>query len=244
MKQIWSCGGGVQSAAIAVLIVQGRLPKPDYAIIIDTEREKETTWQYYDTVLKPELAKVGINLQRVPKSRYATVDLYSGEEQDTIVIPAFNPPGPQLPTYCSGEWKRDVVMRFCRDEGIERCQNWLGISLDEMQRVRTARRAWFQPRYPLIFDVPKSRGACIELVRMMGWPPAPRSSCWMCPHQSDDEWQALTMHDRSKAINFEYEMQQRDSNLFLHSSCQSLHLVNFDLRDGNRDGCQTGFCFT
>ena len=33
---LWSSGGGVQSSAIAVLIAQGKLPKPDIAVMIDT----------------------------------------------------------------------------------------------------------------------------------------------------------------------------------------------------------------
>ena len=42
---IWSCGGGTQSAAIAALIVQGRLPIPDISLMVDTEREKSGTWE-------------------------------------------------------------------------------------------------------------------------------------------------------------------------------------------------------
>jgi hypothetical protein len=38
-RRLWSSGGGTQSTAIAVLILQGRLPKPDLAVIVDTERE-------------------------------------------------------------------------------------------------------------------------------------------------------------------------------------------------------------
>lgn len=244
MIQVWSCGGGVQSAAVAVLIIQGRLPKPDFAIIVDTEREKETTWTYYDSILRPELAKVGVDLVRVPKSKYATVDLYPTAGKP--LIPAFTLPEGRLETYCSNEWKRRVIMRYCRRElNIERCQNWLGISTDELNRVRTGPPAWFQPRYPLIFDVPKSRAACIELVRIMGWPPPPRSSCWMCPHQSDAEWRDLTDGDRQRALDFEREIQQRDAGLFLHRSCQPLSMVEFDtLANTEGNSCQTGFCFT
>lgn len=41
--QLWASGGGVQSAAIAALIVQGYI-RPDLAVIVDTEREQSTTW--------------------------------------------------------------------------------------------------------------------------------------------------------------------------------------------------------
>ena len=41
--EIWSCGGGTQSGAIAVLIGQGKLPKPDLCFMTDTGREKSST---------------------------------------------------------------------------------------------------------------------------------------------------------------------------------------------------------
>lgn len=44
--EVFSYGGGRQSAGISALILQGRLPKPDLVIIADTEKEKDTTWQY------------------------------------------------------------------------------------------------------------------------------------------------------------------------------------------------------
>ena len=132
--QVWSCGGGTQSAAIAALIVQGRLPKPDLAVIVDTEREKSETWRYYDAVLRPVLAQAGVNLVRVLKSNHTKVDLFSGK--GGTLLPVFTDQSgshSKLPAYCSGEWKRDVAMRWMRAQGVEQAVNWLGISLDEMR---------------------------------------------------------------------------------------------------------------
>ena len=47
--QVWSSGGGTKSAAIAALICKNEL-MPDIAIIVDTEREVQTTWDYHDYV--------------------------------------------------------------------------------------------------------------------------------------------------------------------------------------------------
>lgn len=84
---MWSCGGGKQSAAIGALIVSGKLEKPDLALIVDTGREKSTTWQYYDTVLKPALASIGVDIVRVHKDKYATVDIYAENEDGTFCFP-------------------------------------------------------------------------------------------------------------------------------------------------------------
>ena len=64
--QLWASSGGVQSAAIAALIVQGHL-RPDLAVIIDTEREQSTTWEYMDEVITPALASVGVTLASRPE---------------------------------------------------------------------------------------------------------------------------------------------------------------------------------
>lgn len=34
MTQVWSCGGGTQSGAIAALIRAGKLPRPDYIVVL------------------------------------------------------------------------------------------------------------------------------------------------------------------------------------------------------------------
>ena len=103
----------MQSAAIAALIVMGKL-RPDVAIIVDTEREQSTTWEYMDEVISPALATVDFTLTRVNKSKYATVDLYGGIDGTTLLMPVFtNQSGGigKLPTYCSSEWKTRVVRR-------------------------------------------------------------------------------------------------------------------------------------
>ena len=144
--QIWSSGGGVQSTAIAALIVQGKLPKPDLAVIADTERELSTTWTYMDAVTLPALASVGVTLHRVKKSKYATVDLYGGADGNSLLIPAFTTQGDEigkLPGFCSNEWKFRVVQRWATAEhGVKAATLWMGISTDETQRVNFPTGKW------------------------------------------------------------------------------------------------------
>ena len=74
--QFWSNGGGTQSAAIAVAIIKGDLPRPDLIAIADTERERSSVWQYQEQVISPALAKIGLEVYRVPKSGFAREDLW------------------------------------------------------------------------------------------------------------------------------------------------------------------------
>lgn len=247
---IWSCGGGVQSTAIAALIVQGKLPKPDLAVISDTERELSTTWAYMDAVTAPELSKMGVTLHRVKKSSYATVDLYGGQDGNSLLIPAFTTKGEnigKLPGYCSNEWKLRVVQRWARKEhGVMAACLWMGISTDEQRRVSMPFGKWTK-RYPLI-ELNMSRADCFRVVEEMGWPEPPRSSCWMCPNHREDEWlwqEKASPADHRKAIVFDREIRKRDEHAWLHPSAQPLGEVRFDPANEVMFGksCQTGLCF-
>lgn len=249
-KEIWACGGGTQSAAIAALIIQGKLPKPDYALIVDTNREKSQTWDYLANVIQPAMRAIGLDIVRIDRRQYATVDLYSQNGND-MLIPAFttlNGQTSKMPALCSNEWKQRVMMRWLREQGVESGTAWMGISLDEMRRVRTPNTKWLQLRYPLIFDIPMRRSDCVALVQAVGWPDPPRSSCWMCPNMRNGEWREMKEHypqDFADAVELERELRLKDPHLFLHESCLPLTEVNFtDYQTTLIDKtCNSGYCF-
>lgn len=248
--EVWNCGGGTQSCAIAVLIIQGRLPKPDVALIVDTGREKGSTWDYYEKVLVPNLEAVGVTLHRVSKEKYGTVDLWS-KNQETLLIPVFTsetPKGGKFSNFCSDEWKTRVGDRFLRIEhGIRGSRKWIGFSLDETRRwMRMENNPLI--RLPLVKDVPMHRAQSIKLVEDMGWPTPPRSACWMCPNQHDSEW-IETRDNRpdefAAAIALEKEVQKDDPNAWLHGSMKPLSEVVFDPSPAKKRArsCESGNCF-
>ena len=113
--QLWSCGGGRQSAGIAALIVQGRLPKPDHARMIRLEWEADTVWPYVDTYIRPAMERLGVPFTAIDRKEYATKDLWGGADGDTLLIPAFSDftgDVSKFAEYCSGEWKRECGNRW------------------------------------------------------------------------------------------------------------------------------------
>lgn len=254
--EIWSCGGGTQSAAIAAMIIRGELPAPHISVIADTGREASETWRYMDQVLTPELAKAGIELIRLPHhysgKGYNRVDLFSGKDGDTIVMPMFTDkdgkPG-KLPKYCSNEWKTRPVDRFIREQGLTEGRVWIGFSIDEMERMRAHQKsAKWNHWYPL-YERKMTRGDCIALVESMGWPTPPRSACWMCPYRSDAEWAHLKRTDPSdfeRAVSLERYLQIHDPNVYFHKSCKPLNEVDIqeDQEDLFAKPCASGMCFT
>lgn len=257
---VWSCGGGTQSAAIAALIVLGKLPKPDAAVISDTGREASETWRYFESVLQPALAKVGVDLVRLPHSfdgtGWNTVDLWGGTDGDTALVPAYTTHSGRKKIdlsmtgkYCSNEWKGRPVERYYRSLGLKGGLIWIGFSIDEFHRMRShdADAKW-NHEYPLI-ERRMSRADCIALVIRMGWPTPPRSSCWMCPYRTNAEWRhlkAIDPDDFLRATAFEVELQAVDPTLHLHRSGRPIGSVDFDhgQRDMLDDSCNSGMCFT
>ena len=245
LKQVWMYGGGVQSCAIAALIVQGKLPKPDVAVIADTGREKQSTWDYLRDVIQPAL---NFKITVVDKDDYATVDIWRGE---TGLLPVYSNQSGQtskLPTYCSNEWKKRVIERWLKkSQGIKSFIKWIGFSLDEANRVIRMRDSDDAVYFPLIDGVPIRRHDCISTVEKMGWPTPPRSSCWMCPNMRHDEWQDIKENypdEFQKAIQLEKDVRKKDPHAFFHRSCKPLDQVDFEREpDLFSRPCDSGLCF-
>lgn len=239
MTEVWSYGGGVQSAAIAVLVQRGQLPCPDHVVIADTGREAGATWAYMHNVIEPFLGREF----SVAGHDLATVDLYSGNGD--LLMPMFTSSGGKLPTFCSTEWKRRVVHRKLRELGVETCSLWLGISVDEVARAKPSGVSWIEHRFPLLFDFPMRRSECLALVASAGLPEPPRSSCWCCPHRRDEEWKALPQAEFDKAVRLEESLRAKDSGVFLHRSMVPLSNVDFSKREqADLFGECDGYCWT
>lgn len=247
--QIWSCGGGTQSGAIAALIRAGKLPRPDYAFMTDTGRERSSTWPFVDGFIRPALAAVGLELTIVKAADFARLDVvWNGD----VLLPGFTMASGsvgKLSPFCSGNWKRDVGERWMRSIGIEKARNWIGISRDEARRIRAQHRGWLELWYPLIFEVPMTRARCVELIRAEGWTgQIPHSACYMCPNLSNAEW--IDMHlnwpdDFEAACVLEDEARLTDPHFYLHEQCVPLRQVDFFAQQTmfSERGCTTG-CYT
>lgn len=73
-------------------------------------------------------------------------------------------------------------------------EQWIGISLDEVIRMKPSREAWQINRWPLI-EQRMGRWDCLRWLDRHGYPRPPKSSCIGCPFHSDAMWRALRDHD-------------------------------------------------
>lgn len=255
--QLWSCGGGRQSAGIAAMIVMGELPAPDHVCMAALEWEKRTTFEYVNAWIRPAMRKLGIPFTWIPRKKYSRPGMFWEAEDGnkTLLLPAYTDQSGEpskLPELCSGKWKQAVVMRWAdeqpgwKDRGVD-C--WVGISWDEKQRRRRQSKEWWRPVYPLLDMLPKCVGvsACLDAVERVGWPTPPRSRCTHCPNQSDPEWLELTPAELADVCDLEDEVRAVDPNAYFHRSLKPLRMVTFKPEAAGPNlfsgGCSAGMCY-
>ncbi len=245
--EAFSYGGGIQSVCLCVLVKKGAIRCPDLTMIADTGRERRTTWDYLENVIRPYMKGTGMEVEVIPHEM-SRVDLYA--KTGELLIPAYDAHEGRLATYCSGEWKRDVVERFLRSMGVKTCNCWIGYSVDELWRVKKDHRYWCRYTHPLI-DRMINRRMCQTIIEEAGLPMPKKSRCWGCPHQSDDEWEEVRNdpEDWKKAVELDEEIRASDERdgLFLYSGRVPLELANFTAKKGlvaPGRPCETGHCWT
>lgn len=233
---VWACGGGIDSTAIALMICEGILPKPDIAIMMDNGYERRATMTFVHHELVPRLAAAGVTLNVVDSAQYGA-DLSCIDRKGMVRIPAFRTRADgsiiKLRTWCNAEWKQKPCKRWLRSQGVTHAIHWVGISADEQSRIRPSKNHRKVNAYPLV-EQGWSRERCIHELGLHGWPLPPRSSCLMCPSQSDQQWMAVKSvpEDWAKALACESELQMAHPDTWLHKSCMPLAVALEKARGG------------
>ena len=260
-------GAGVQSSAMALMAAAGEIsPVPNGAIFADTGDEPENVYNWLNEL--SELiagaknpfpvyvvqSKKGI----LSKSMLELRTKKNGESYTQTPIPLYTldekgNQGMIRNRQCTADFKVVPVVKKTKElAGIKRGQKnitvttWMGISWDELQRMKDRCEPWQQLRWPLI-ERRISRIDCFKWMESNGYPTPPRSACVYCPYHSDVEWRRLKNEEPkefAKAVNFEKELQKTKSKTpgfkgkpYLHKSCQPLSDIDFrnDLDHGQQD---------
>ena len=216
--RVLSLGAGVQSTTLALMAARGEIgPMPDCAIFADTGWEPEAVYKHL-AWLKEQLPFPVIEVRRDgPNLGELMLRVAHGQqsEKGATLIPYFVGSGGMIPKQCSKEYKTRVVSKEIRRQlGIADRQRgpkmpvvemWLGISLDEITRMKTNEKKWIHNRWPLV-EARMNRQNCLRWMEDRQYPRPPRSACIFCPFQSKAEhknrrdnapgdWAKLTVFD-------------------------------------------------
>jgi hypothetical protein len=210
--RVISLGAGVQSTTLALMAAQGEIgPMPDYAIFADTGWEPAAVYRHLDWL--ESVLPFPVHRAKRPGDDLGQLAMRIAVEDITksAMLPYFtaNPDG-MLPRQCSKEFKSRVVGRAIKallgdkhKRGVKSVEQWLGISLEEMQRMKDAEQAFIQNRFPLI-EVRMNRNDCLAWMAKNGYPKPPKSACIFCPYHNQEEWRLiLGGEDRERLIEFD-----------------------------------------
>lgn len=218
-----SFGGGVQSTAIAMLVINkdprllavtnGMLPKS--FIFADTGEEPRAVYEHIE-MMKQKIEAAGLVFKTVKKPGRLGDTVFNGR----LDIPAWvlSDRGDRKPARraCTFDWKVTVLDREAkRLHGINLRKRskqpvvaqWYGMSRDEVQRMRVSKDVWRWFVYPLV-SMRWTRDDCLKYLESIGMS-APKSACTFCPFHGDDVWRSLEPADLQRAIDVEEEMQRR-----------------------------------
>ncbi len=154
-----------------------------------------------------------------------------------------------LPKQCSKEFKTRAVGRKLREMiGLEPGQRgpkevaveqWMGISQDEMQRMKSAEQPWVRNVFPLI-EKRMRRYDCLRWIESRQYPRPPKSSCIFCPYRGNIQWRDMrdnAPEDWARAIAFDESI--RPGFADMHGSAyvhrQHVPLALADLSPANGD---------
>lgn len=206
---------------MAMMAAHGEItPMPIAAIFADTQYEPEAVTKYLEW-LEPQLpfpvikATAGSvrddSLQPIRRSKK------SGKMYMKSIIPAFIDGGGLLGRKCTRDYKITVIRREVKKLlGLKKqdrwpkditVSQWLGITTDEIQRMKVSTEKWMEFRHPLI-ELKMTRTDCLIWMRDHGYPEPPRSACKFCPFHSNDEWRRLSDDEFAEVVQFEKDLQE------------------------------------
>lgn len=259
-----SFGAGVQSTALLVCSALGlhNVPKADVAIFADTG--DEPGWVYdHLAVMIPWAAEHGIPIHVASQGHLSQdiIDRHNGSRSRFAAIPVYTVREHRegmLRRQCTREYKIQPIERKVRElMGYAKGQRvrhsvtaMIGISLDEVTRMRDSRTRWVTNTYPLI-NAGLRRGDCMRIADENGLGVPKKSSCIFCPYHSDAFYRDLKQnHPDEFARAVEIDRAVRDMSMsgveqpvFIHRSCLPLDQVDFneDQMDLFDNECE-GYC--
>ena len=246
--RILSLGAGVQSSTLALMIEQGEIPMVDCAIFADTGAEPKAVYKHLEWLKKQLSYPVHIVQWRNLKEDIinASQNKYKGFFAPFYTISDEGKKG-ILRRQCTADYKIKPVVQKTRelmgyskgqrvDKKKWKVETIIGISTDEMQRMKPNQLKYITNIYPLI-EKNISRFHCFEWMKKNNYPKPPRSACTFCPYHSSKEWLKVKQNKEEweEVVKMDYLIRNSNklkSKLFLHNSCKPIDEIDFNEDDG------------
>jgi 3'-phosphoadenosine 5'-phosphosulfate sulfotransferase (PAPS reductase)/FAD synthetase len=249
---VLSLGAGVQSSTMAIMSAKGNFPPVDCAIFADTGYEPKAVYKYLNFLEK--ILPYPIYL--VQKGNIKDDLLKAKGTTEFSVAPFFTQETVtgkkgMIRRQCTNDYKIQPLKKkirelcnvgykkhFPKDKYVEQ---WIGISKDEIQRMKPARDSYILHRHPLI-EANMSRQDCVNYLKKENIPLPEKSACIMCPFHDDKYWQFMKTkrpEEFADAVELDKEIRTLSKNPniknYVHKSCKPLDEVNFNPNENQLD---------
>ena len=233
--RVLSLGAGVQSSTLALMIEYGEIPMVDCAIFSDVGAEPQKVYDWLE-YLKSKLSYPVHTVQ------------WRNLKQDIIDASQGNYRGFTAPFYtmnietekkgllrrqCTNDYKiKPVIQKIRSLLGYEKGERVIkdtkvelvmGISYDEMQRMKTNQLKYIENQYPLVERAIR-RSDCIEWMEINNFPTPPRSACTFCPYHSNQEWRMIKENKEEWDEVVKIDKMIRDQEKFKKNKKEDYHL--------------------
>ena len=239
---VLSLGAGVQSSTLAMMYSKGELkPKPDFAVFADTQGEPVAVYKWLDWLEK----QLTFPVYRVSKGNLAIDSLTiktskkTGNKYLKHSVPFFlfkdHKPKGLLIRGCTTDYKIQPIQQFVRKKcKVKKGEKKIvvnmiiGISTDEIVRMKKSKVKWIQNTYPLI-ENNISRKMCLEWFKKNNLKLPPRSACIFCPYHQKSYWADLkknSLKEFKQAV--EYEKKAKKTYKIIFQNIKSYN-ENYDV---------------
>ncbi|MFF3622360.1 phosphoadenosine phosphosulfate reductase [Streptomyces sp. NPDC002467] len=262
----FSFGGGWQSTTALVLAAHGELDYRTFLMAnVGSDSENPHTIRYVEEHAAPFAAAHGLNLHLLDRHTKAgevetirqRIISSNGSRQTIPIYLSNGKPGSRV---CTREFKIDVTGAWLKAHGASPdnpATVGMGITLDEIGRANPNKAMPYERlEYPLL-ELGLRRADCPAIIRSVGLPMPPKSSCDFCPIRKIHEWQDMYEREPERwdracevedTINGHLARRGRPP-VFLTPYRQPLralfrHGTQLPLIDDDADACSNGWCMT
>ncbi len=225
--RVLSLGAGVQSSTLALMIADGEIPAIDCAVFADTKHESKATYRWLD-----ELE----GLVPFPIMRESAGDLMQEVLEDAkpearYLLPVFTSDRSIGRRQCTSHYKLRVIQKAVRRMGAtskDPVTMLIGISLDEIHRMKPSRIGYMRNTFPLI-DARMTRLHCLHRLSARGLS-VPKSACIFCPFTDSERLGSLEADELETVFKLDDFVRDRGATpgvkQFLSRECKPLRQVD------------------
>ncbi len=233
-----SLGAGKQSSYMLLTALGGKFKyKPEFAIFADTGCEPEYVYDYLAWLKSFVYEKYQFEIIIVKKGDLIqdTLGFINGENKKGASLPLFSEiSGGPIPRQCTNEYKGKPVRKYLQEiRGNKIVRLWIGISLDEIERMKTACVKYIENYYPLI-EQRIGIDVIVSWFKENNLQEPGKSACSVCPFHTHLYWQRLKKDfpkDFNFACDFDDKIRQIPSmrgKTYLSRQLKPLREVNYD----------------